>query len=193
MNKYKYLEQLSNRINGRLPVDEYNNVMQYYSEYFADAGVEKELEVMEELGSPQELAQKIIAEYRGKLPEDQIPVASDKKKLSIGWVIFIAIVGAPLWIALFGIGIGVIVSIFAVLVSFGAVALAGAFTSVFFIIGGIVLLFSNLGTGLLTIGAGFIMAAVGIGFMMLTVLITNLFMKLINLIFQKSKKRRASL
>lgn len=39
--------------------------MEYYTEYFNDAGVEKESEVCNKLGSPNELANKIIAELRG--------------------------------------------------------------------------------------------------------------------------------
>ena len=63
MNRFEYLGALNNCIQHELPADEYNNVMQYYSEYFADAGIEKEQEVIQELGAPSELARRIIAEY----------------------------------------------------------------------------------------------------------------------------------
>ena len=36
MNKDEYLEKLSTYIRKEIPADEYNNVMEYYSEYFAD-------------------------------------------------------------------------------------------------------------------------------------------------------------
>ena len=68
MNRFEYLGALNNCIQHELPADEYNNVMQYYSEYFADAGIEKEQEVIQELGAPSELARRIIAEYRGRQP-----------------------------------------------------------------------------------------------------------------------------
>lgn len=51
MNRFEYLGALNNCIQHELPADEYNNVMQYYSEYFADAGIEKEQEVIQELGA----------------------------------------------------------------------------------------------------------------------------------------------
>ncbi len=99
MNKYNYLNALSNIIQNELPADEYNNVMQYYSEYFADAGVEKEQDVMAALGTPEELAVSIIAEQRGKQPEEVV-VKTKRKGLPLGWIIAIAIVGSPIWLAL---------------------------------------------------------------------------------------------
>ena len=40
--------------------------MQYYTEYFADAGIENQEEVIKELGTPEELANKIIEEYNNR-------------------------------------------------------------------------------------------------------------------------------
>lgn len=65
-----YLNELSRLLANAISPEEYNNVMQYYTEYFADAGIEKEEEVIKELGTPAELAQKIIAEYNGRQHED---------------------------------------------------------------------------------------------------------------------------
>ena len=78
--------------------------MQYYSEYFADAGIEKEQEVIQELGAPSELARRIIAEYRGRQPGEV--KLNAKKKFPVGWIIFIAVAGSPIWLALLCVGIG---------------------------------------------------------------------------------------
>ena len=64
-----YLNDLSRLLVNQLSPEEYNNVMQYYTEYFADAGIEKQEEVIKELGTPEELASKIIAEYNGRQEE----------------------------------------------------------------------------------------------------------------------------
>lgn len=193
MNKFRYLEELSSRISYYLPEEEYRNVMQYYTEYFADAGEENEATVMEELGTPEVLAKKIIADYKGKQPEELHDKAPDKKRLSVGWVIFIAIIGAPLWIALFGIAIGIIATAFALVVSVGAVAIGGIFGGIGMIFGGIILLFTSPGAGLLTMGGGFVLGAVGIGFLMLSILIVQLVVKMCRAIFSGRKNRRAAL
>lgn len=67
-----YLNDLSRLLVNQLSPEEYNNVMQYYTEYFADAGIEKQEEVIKELGTPEELAAKIIAEYKGRQEEENI-------------------------------------------------------------------------------------------------------------------------
>ena len=64
-----YLNELSRLLANSISPDEFNNVMQYYTEYFADAGIEKQDEVIKELGTPEDLANKIIAEYNSR-PED---------------------------------------------------------------------------------------------------------------------------
>ena len=46
-----------------MPLDEVDNVMEYYFEYFSEAGVENEQYIIKELGTPQELAKKIYSDY----------------------------------------------------------------------------------------------------------------------------------
>lgn len=58
MTKYEFLGDLS-RLLSDLPEEERKQAMRYYEDYFADAGEEQEEAVMEELGSPAELAQQI--------------------------------------------------------------------------------------------------------------------------------------
>lgn len=65
MNKSEYLRILSEKL-GSQPHDEYSNIMEYYTEYFEEAGEENESKVIEELGSPEALAEKIIRENVGK-------------------------------------------------------------------------------------------------------------------------------
>lgn len=61
MNKNEYLNMLSQRLSV-LPAEEYSNTMQYYTEYFEDAGVENENAVIEELGDVNQLAERILKE-----------------------------------------------------------------------------------------------------------------------------------
>ncbi len=61
MNKNEYLGILSQRLSV-LPIDEYNNIMEYYSEYFEEAGADNEANVMAELGDVNQLADRILKE-----------------------------------------------------------------------------------------------------------------------------------
>lgn len=65
MSKETYLRFLRAYLTGRLPAGEVEEIMRYYTEYFADAGEGREPEVMAELGSPEQLAQQILGQ-RGR-------------------------------------------------------------------------------------------------------------------------------
>ena len=55
MNKNEFLKQLDQLLSD-FPEEERREAMEYYVEYFDEAGPEKEDEVLKELGSPQEVA-----------------------------------------------------------------------------------------------------------------------------------------
>lgn len=63
LTKEEYLAQLKKYLK-RLPKEDYNNAMDYFTEYFEDAGSEGETSLMQELGTPKEAASVIIG---GKL------------------------------------------------------------------------------------------------------------------------------
>ena len=60
MNKNLFLEELR-RLLSDLPPEEREQAITYYEDYFEDAGTENEQAILEELGSPQELARQIKA------------------------------------------------------------------------------------------------------------------------------------
>lgn len=62
MNRKEYIERLEQLL-GVLPLEEREEALQYYTDYFEDAGVEKVEEVILELGSPEEVAAKIRAGF----------------------------------------------------------------------------------------------------------------------------------
>ena len=55
MNKQEYMNQLKERLR-RLPKEDFARAVEYYEEYFAEAGEENEAKAIEDLGSPQEAA-----------------------------------------------------------------------------------------------------------------------------------------
>lgn len=62
MDKLTYLNALSDALEGKLSDRERDEIIRYYSEYFADAGEGREGEVIAELGSPEALARRLLAE-----------------------------------------------------------------------------------------------------------------------------------
>lgn len=68
MRRTDFLNELE-RLLSDLPEEERREALQYYEDYFADAGEEKEEEVIRELGSPQKVAESIRADYFGKNEE----------------------------------------------------------------------------------------------------------------------------
>ena len=60
MNREEYLSQLRKYLK-RLPKDDYENAMEYFTEYFDEAGEEGEQNVIEELGTPKEAAGELFS------------------------------------------------------------------------------------------------------------------------------------
>ena len=60
MKREEYLSQLRKYLK-RLPKDDYENAMEYFTEYFEEAGEEGEQKVIEELGTPKEAAGELLS------------------------------------------------------------------------------------------------------------------------------------
>lgn len=63
MNRQEFLRQLESLLMS-IPQQERADAMAYYNDYFDEAGVENEQRVIQELGSPQRVAQSIIDDVR---------------------------------------------------------------------------------------------------------------------------------
>lgn len=64
MNRMEFMAELE-RLLFDMPTEERQAAVQYYADYFADAGEENEQEVIRELGSPEKVAGSIKADYYG--------------------------------------------------------------------------------------------------------------------------------
>lgn len=143
MSREEYLRVLSRELR-RLPKDEYEKAMDYYVEYFEEAGPEKEQEIIADLGEPKEVAAQIIMD--AAMERMDKPQKSMRRGLSTIWMVFLAVCAAPIALPL-AIGIlavagGVLLAAAAVLVS-ALVLVAGAFAAgVVSVVGGIILMFS---------------------------------------------------
>lgn len=70
MNRREFMERLRQLL-ADVPHSEREEVLQYYEDYFADAGEEKEAEVLAGLGTPEQLAERIKADLQGNEPEGE--------------------------------------------------------------------------------------------------------------------------
>ncbi|HVI40319.1 MAG TPA: DUF1700 domain-containing protein, partial [Anaerovoracaceae bacterium] len=89
MNRSEFFKKLEQGLT-RVSKEERETALDYYNEYFDDAGAENEQRVIEELGSPAQIAARIKADSAvKKLEGDTKP--SMKKGISAVWFVILAI------------------------------------------------------------------------------------------------------
>ena len=162
MDRASYLKKLRSKLS-RLPAHELNAALVYYEEYFDEAGVENEQQVIAQLGSPSVVASQIMADFAIK-DLDATP-ASTKKNMTAIWLIILAILSAPLSIPLLAVAVTLIISVGAVIFSF-VVAIVATVLSIFLggvvsLIAGFFVLTEHWPTALLFIGIGLIVTGLG--------------------------------
>lgn len=69
MNRVEFMQRLSELLSEISPTER-EEAIQYYNDYFDDAGVENEASVVEELGTPEKVASTIKADLMGKASEE---------------------------------------------------------------------------------------------------------------------------
>lgn len=160
--------QLLRRHLRRLPADEIDDIIEFYSEYLADAGLDTKAAIEQELGTPRQLALKILADHSIKEEAaDQRPVS--KTKIKTMWLVILALLATPATLLIGIILVSMLIAIFAVVFS-GVVVIvslagAGIFLTAAAIFTGLSLLFTNLATGLFYLGLGLI----GLGLLMVVI------------------------
>lgn len=169
MSREEYLNQLHKYLR-KLPRQEYEDAMDYFTEYFQETDEEGAAELMKELGTPKEAARDLMANLLDKKIEDHQNYEADGQTRAeqkgsgkhVVWiallVLFAAPVGAPLLAA---VVLALVVCAFAVLLC--VVLFAAALLMVggkVFVRGILAVPFSMsgfamlTGSGLLAVGAG---------------------------------------
>jgi len=163
MSREEYLRALSRELR-RLPKDEYEKAMDYYVEYFEEAGPEKEQEIIKDLGAPKDVAAQIIMD--AAMERMNKPPKSMKRGLSTVWMIVLAVCAAPIALPL---AIAILAGAGSLLMAAGAALLcallleAGVVAAgVVAVVGGIVLLFSHPLSALTVTGMGLFMIGISI-------------------------------
>lgn len=100
MTRSEYLAQLEKYLK-KLPAKDYQEAMDYFTEYFDEVGPEGEAAAIAELGSPKEAAHEIIINLLDKkIEEDSQKAGSVKNSKQIVQIAILSILAAPLAIPL---------------------------------------------------------------------------------------------
>lgn len=94
MDKNEYLEQLRALLTGRMVPEEIERILAYYRSYFDEAGPEAAGRVAAELGSPAELAHRILG--HGPVAEEAPPPPKERRGLGALWTALLALCAAPI-------------------------------------------------------------------------------------------------
>lgn len=193
MNKETFLRDLRAALAGMEP-DEIENAIEYYEEYFAEAGPEREMEVLKELGSAQAVAAQIRADISLRRMEGPTP-PSAKKGISAVWFIILAIFAAPVALPL---AIALAVAALAMVIAVGAVVLTILVAAVALLFAGLLLGFLSVqifvlsvSGGLVCFGAGIAMAGASMLMIVLMILCARVgFRGIAYLMNRMNKKKR---
>ena len=88
MSKEEYLKQLQKYLK-KLSLQDYEDAMEYFTEYFEETDEEGAKELMNELGTPKEAARDLICNLLDRKLEEQVQVSdSDTCTCSSNFLIF---------------------------------------------------------------------------------------------------------
>ncbi len=161
MNKKEFLNQLSRKLRG-LPKVEFDDALNYYTEYFLDAGVSENEDVIPLVGTVDEVAKKIIDEATDKQIVKAKKEGGVKNNSKALWLIIIGILAAPAAIPLAFVAV---VLIFVAVVVVGSLIFAAVATIFALIVSGfgtIPMIFGSSSVPA-TVLAGKALAKIGVG------------------------------
>ncbi len=155
MTRHEYLEQLDRYLR-KLPKADYEEAMDYFTEYFDEAGVENEAAVMAELGTPKEAAHDILSQLLDKKME--APITSPKSQLNLAWVallgLFAAPIALPVALVVIALGFAGLVTLLALLFSVVVVGVSFVAAGVYLVFDGLALIGTSLAGTVFGVGVG---------------------------------------
>lgn len=186
MNQVEYFRILEDKLKQLSKADR-EEALEYYQEYFAEAGPEREQQAIEELGDPREAARQIICNLAiKKIDESERSV---KKGLSSLWVIILAIfavpIGLPLTLVMVVVILTLVLLLIVVVISLAASSVCVVVAGIAGIMIGVMVLFLSVADGLCIIGACLLMAGIGILFIYGSTTLIGLILRLITRGFKR--------
>lgn len=194
MNRVDFMNQLESLLQNISPAER-EEALQYYNEYFNDAGTENEQDVIEALGNPAKVAENIkrdlygsgygdntyqrapvnnraVVEYKATATE----LPKEENKLSTGMIVLIVVLcvfASPIILGFASAALGALISVlaawFSAIFGFGAAAVVLMLVMLVLFVVGLMCMSASPFVGVAVMGGGFICGGLGILFMMLTV------------------------
>lgn len=199
MNKQQYLRKLK-RLLKALPKQERESAIQYYEEYFDDAGAENFQAVANELGTPDEVSRQILNNYLEKQNNAEkavIPKKSHKKALIIWAIILTLWFTVPVALGLACCIIGVAVSIASVYIGIVAAGFVAVACGIVGMVASIIVATSDFSTGILALGLSLLSIGVGLLLLMLGIWLFKITLsgckKLYKKLSEKHKEKKKDL
>lgn len=186
MTRTEYLAQLEKYLK-KLPAKDYQEAMDYFTEYFDEVGPEGEAAAIAELGSPKEAAHEIIINLLDKkIEEDSQEASSVKNSRQIVQIAILSILAAPLAIPLLILALTLVFTFF-LLISVLAFVMA-VFTFAMLLLGASLIwdsLTLGMGTSLPAFALSFGMSLLALGMAGLFYLSIDPILRFIKLSFVK--------
>lgn len=170
MNREEYLKGLEKYLR-RLPKKDYESAMDYFREYFEEAGEEDAQSVIEELGTPKEAAAEVLKNLLEESSNELMEEEQGQKRragrgiLIAGLAILAAPIGVPLAVAALALILAAVVVVAAVVLCVCCLSLSLICVGVKLLIRGIVALTVSVpgamiigGSGLLALGCSILSA-----------------------------------
>lgn len=179
MNRIEYLSKLNKNL-VTLPLKERNAAIRHYNKYFEDAGFINEQDVISNLGSPDNLAHKILnnsSKLSLILNNTKKGVKSMKKMMNPRQkfiAILLIILSFPIWGSIIAAAAGIILGLF---IAIAAIMLALVSSGIALVCMGIANIINIFSIGLVLVGTGMILGSLPF----------LLFLPLINLWFKLLK------
>lgn len=196
MNRVDFMKQLESLLQNISP-SEREEALQYYNEYFNDAGPENEQAVIEALGNPAKVAENIKRDINGsgygdsgyqrpqnravvqyqQAGEQQTKYEPPKNDSLPGWAIVLIVIGcifiSPVAFGLacgvLGTLAGIIITWFALIFGFGVTAILLFVVLIVMLVTGVLCLWADPLVGVALLGGSLVCGGLGILFLMLTV------------------------
>lgn len=192
MSKEDFLLKLKKALK-KMPKQEVDDAIAYYTEYLEDVGSENEQSTIQALGSPDQVATKIIAEFAVK---NMKSCPSAKKGISTVWVVLLAIfaspIAVPLALAIAAVALSLVVVLIAFIISFAAISICLLATGVIMAVIGLGLITQNLATAAFYFGSGLFAFGIGLALFPLVIWLSKKgFNGIISLINKCLPRRKA--
>lgn len=185
MTKTEYIAKLTKYLR-KLPQQDYKEAIEYFMEYFEEAGPENEARVIAELGTPKEAAHEVISRLlEEKIVEDK---SSLRNKTTILWIAILAVLASPVALPILLFFLAMIVTllmiIFAVIVTALALTFALLISGIYTFFTSFSLLSVSLASTLFGGGLGLLMFGGALLLLLISFEICKLIVKLITLLIK---------